>query len=90
LFLTVTFDDKNSLILQVMSCDTINDNTNLLDISDADLVSRADKRKQLQLNHPGLGSMCFEVLGELVSKKVIGWNMRNHVSTGNWNNGTVW
>jgi hypothetical protein len=45
------------------------------------LASRAVERKQLRLNHPGLGALNFEALLELVSEEVIGWNMRDHVRT---------
>ena len=39
------------------------------------------KRKELRLNHPGLGALSFEMLLEVVSEQVIGWNMREHCAT---------
>jgi hypothetical protein len=81
LFLTVTFDDENSLLMQVMSGDLIDDDSNIADLSESDLAKRALKRKELRLNHPGLGALSFEMLLEVVSEQVIGWNMREHCAT---------
>jgi hypothetical protein len=80
-FLTVTFDDKNSLIMQVMSGHLIDDDRDISVLSKMDLAEWASERKELHLNHPGLGSLNFELLLELVSKEVIGWSMRDHVRT---------
>jgi Helitron helicase-like domain at N-terminus len=78
---TVTFDDENSLLMQVMSSNQIDLNLNPSSMSDSELEAVAVKRKDLQLNYPGLGALNFKMLLEVVSEHVIGWNMREHQAT---------
>jgi hypothetical protein len=81
LFLTVTFDDENSLLMQVLSGETIDDVRDVKTLSDAELAERAVQRKELRLNHPGLGALNFKMLLEIVMKNVIGWDMHKHCAT---------
>jgi hypothetical protein len=81
IFLTVCFDDQNSFLMQIMSGHLIDEDVNISDLADADLANCAVERKQLRLEHPGLGSLNFELLLEIVVEEVIGWNMRDHIRT---------
>ena len=82
LFLTVTFDDNNSMLLQMLHGTEIDDDTPLSELSDDVLARRASKRKQLRLTYPGLGSLNFEMLLNICTEEVIGWSMRKHAGTG--------
>jgi Helitron helicase-like domain at N-terminus len=81
LFLTATFDDENSLMMQVMSGDHIDLNLNPSSMCDSELKDADVKRKDLRLNYPGLGALNFEMLLEVVLEHVIGWNMHDHEAT---------
>jgi hypothetical protein len=50
LFLTATFDDENSLLMQVMSSNQIDLNWNPSSMSDSELKAVAVKRKDLQIS----------------------------------------
>jgi hypothetical protein len=71
--------------MQVMSgnhiLNHIDLNLNPSSMCDLELEAAAIKRKDLRLNYPGLGALNFEMLLEVVSEHVIGWNMRDHVAT---------
>jgi len=80
-FLTVTFDDENSLIMQVLSDVRIDDDRDIFELSDSEIAERASLRKELRLKYPGLGALNFEILFQIVMKKVVGWDMRRNVAT---------
>jgi Helitron helicase-like domain at N-terminus len=71
-FLTVTFDDENSLLMQVMSGCTIDNYTDIQDLSDVELAERASRRKELRLKFPGLGAQSFEMQLQIVMEVVVG------------------
>ena len=48
LFLTVTFDDENSLLMQTMAGDVIDDDTPIQQLSANDLAQRSKKRQEQQ------------------------------------------
>jgi hypothetical protein len=77
-FLTVTFDDESSVLMQVWSQDIVDDDTEQSDLTDEDLVDRGIKRRYLRLKCPGYGSINFD---QLVIEHVVGWNMRKNSST---------
>jgi hypothetical protein len=54
IFLTVTFDDENSIVMQVLSGVIIDDDLDLNEMTDEDLADRAIKRRELRLKCPGL------------------------------------
>ena len=80
-FLTVTFDDENSLLMQVLSGFQIDGDEHICDLSDEQLGNRATLRKELRLNHPGLGALNFEMLFQIVMEDVVGWDMRRNCAT---------
>jgi hypothetical protein len=63
--LTVTFDDENSLDMQVMSGVIVDDDTDITDLTDEDFANRATKRIELRLKNPGLGSKFFSMWSRL-------------------------
>ena len=81
-FLTVTFDDENSLLMQVMSGQTIDDSTPVEELSDFDVCNRASGRRELRLNFPGIAAMNFEVLLDILLSEVIGWDRKNNCANG--------
>lgn len=81
LFLTVTFDDENSLLMQVMSATSIDDDRPIETVTDAELADRAVLRKELRLNYPGLGALNFEILLQIVMEEVVGWDIRRNCPT---------
>jgi hypothetical protein len=79
--LTVTFDDENSIVMQVLSGVILDVDTEINDMTEEALMNRALQRRELCLKHPGLGSLSFEILFQLVMEHVVGWNMRKKRST---------
>jgi len=82
LFLTVTPDDNNSLIIQVLSGDIIDKDTeDVVDMSDAELEKRNIDRVQLRIDLPGFASMNFDMMMKIVLKEVVGWDPDNDCPT---------
>ena len=81
-FLTVTFDDENSLLMQVMSGVTIDDGTPVDELNDFDVCNRAAGRRELRLKFPGIATMNFELLLEILLSEVIGWDMKHNCPNG--------
>jgi hypothetical protein len=80
-WLTVTFDDENSLIMQVLNGIEIDDDTPTVLLSNEDLSKRRDARRELRLNYPGFSAIHFEMLLQIVAEVVIGWDMRRNCAT---------
>ena len=80
-FLTVTFDDENSLLVQVLSGEDIDDDRDVKDVPDSELAERALLRKELRLKYPGIGALNFEMLFQIVMEEVVGWDMRRNCAT---------
>lgn len=80
-FLTVTFDHENSLIMQVLSGIEVDDETPIDSMSDEELAERAQARRVLRLDYPGIASLNFEILLNILSEEVVGWDMIRHRPT---------
>ena len=76
-FLTCTFDDENSLLMEVMSGDPMGDEVEE-DLSDEEVTDRARKRRQLRIEHPGLAALNFEMLLDILLEEVIGWDRKRN------------
>ena len=81
-FLTVTFDDDNSFLLQAFSGVRIDDDTPIKDLSDERLRARAKLRTELRLKYPGLSAFIFEEILDIVMEEVVGWNCKTNKTTG--------
>ena len=81
-WVTVTPDDENSLLMQVLSGEIIDDNSEPKTLSTLELGSRRDARRQLRLDYPGFTAIHFEMLTAIVVEIAIGWNLRTNRSTG--------
>ena len=55
-FITVTFDDENSFLMQIMSGRTIDDDTPVNELSDQDVCNCAEGRRELRIKFPGLAT----------------------------------
>ena len=75
-FITVTFDNENSFLMQIMSGSRIDDDVPVEDLTDQDVCNRAEGRRELRINFPGLATLNFEILLEILTSEVIGWDMR--------------
>ena len=80
-FVTVTPDDENSYLVQVYCMHEIDDNTPVKDLSDDDLRARTKQRRELRIKFPGLCSLVFEDVMDIVFKKVLGWDMNKKCKT---------
>ena len=80
-FITVTFDDDNSLLMQILSGQEIDDNTPVEDVPDQELTSRANQRTALRYQFPELTAIHFELLLDTLVKEVIGWDSTNNCPT---------
>ena len=66
IFLTLTFDDENSLLMQIFHGEIIDDLDDVSGLSDEELARRSYRREQLRINYPRLAALNFEMLLEVV------------------------
>ena len=78
IFFTVTFDDENSLLMQILHGTEIDTDDDLKNISDDECANRLIKRRELRLNYPGYAAKNFSLLLNICIEEVIGWNMRKN------------
>ena len=81
-WLTVTFDDDNSLVMQVLGDCRIDNDRQPKDLRADKLCDRNERRSELSLKFPGYAAIHFEMLLAIVVEEVIGWDMRTNRSTG--------
>ena len=82
IFLTTMFDDENSLIMIVYSGFKDFQMETLVDtMTDEELSNLSKKRRELRINFPGLASMNFELLLEILMEEVVGWDMSKNCAT---------
>ena len=88
LFLTVTPDDDNSILMQAytgklidMNPDWYQPGFNLADMEDGPLKHLATERTQLRLQYPGISAMYYEAVLEIVIRDVIGWDLNTEAPT---------
>ena len=76
-FLTVTFNDENSLLLQVLATDNRVDNDWPIEgLSDEELHDRVKARESICLKFPGATAVHFEMLLNILTEEVIGWDLK--------------
>jgi hypothetical protein len=69
------FDDKNSLIMQVLKGgDMIDGDSDMLQLTDKELRKCQDKCKLLHIEFPELCALNFEMLLDITITEVIGWD----------------
>lgn len=76
-FLTVTPDDDNCYILQVLSGKIVDTNEPLQTLSDDELYKRGILRTELRLKYPGLCALHFEVILQIIIEDILGWDTKN-------------
>ena len=81
IFLTVTFDDENSFLMQALCCKQIDGDEDLSAITDDELAARAGARKELRIRYPGMSECHFEMLYHIVMEEVVGWDVRRNRPT---------
>ena len=77
-FLSLTPDDEASFLLQIYSCELIDDEIPVDYLTDEVLAERAKKRRELRIKAPGLCAFVFEILLEIVLEEVVGIDVRNN------------
>ena len=82
-FMTVTFDDENSFLIQVLTGKLIDDNVELVDLSDEDLKKRGVARAALRIDFPGFAAIGFEMLLDIVMEEVIAWDRKHRCPMAN-------
>ena len=81
-WLTVTFNDDNCLVMQVLSDCRIDNDKAPKDLTADEISDRNEKRSELRLKFPGFAAILFKMLLAIVVEEVIGWDMRTNRSTG--------
>ena len=76
-FLTCTFDDENSLLMEVFSREESNDEATKK-MSDIEVTQRAKDRRSLRIQCPGIAALNFEMLLEILMEEVIGWDLKRN------------
>ena len=74
-FLTVTPDDENSFLIEVLSDVRVDDNVDISSLSDDELSRRASNRQELRFKFPGMAALNFEMILDIVMEEVIGWDV---------------
>ena len=59
IFLTVTFDNDNNLLMQVLSNEIIDDDTDLETLTNKDFRQRRRDRQKIRLKYPGIAALHF-------------------------------
>jgi hypothetical protein len=80
-FLTMTFDDEQSFLMQVLSGRDIDDKTSMDDLNDEEINRRFKLRKELRVKYPGIASIHFEMLLDIIFYDVIGWDRSKNCAT---------
>lgn len=75
IFLTVTYDDENSILVQVMSRQIVDDGKDVSSLSDKELEKKLGERRDLRLKFPGITALSYEMLNRILFRDVIGWDM---------------
>ena len=74
IWLTVTFDDKNSWLMQVFSGIVVDDGRPVSELTDEECRQRCKHREEIRMDFPGLSALTFELQLEILLKHVIGWD----------------
>jgi len=82
-FVTVNFDDENSILMQIYAQEMVDDDTPLKDLNDSKLAGLVMQRKAIRLNYPGLSAINFEVCLHIIMEEAIGWDLRRNCPTEN-------
>ena len=77
-----TFDDENSFLMQIMSGSRIDDDTPVDELTDQEVCNRAEGCCELRIKFPGLATLNFEILLEILMSEVIGWDMQKNCPNG--------
>ena len=75
-FLTCTFDDENSLVMEVLSRKSLGHDKKVEDLTDQEVIQMANDRRTLRIEHPGLAALNFEMLLQILMEEVIGWDCK--------------
>ena len=82
IFLTATFDDDNNVLMQVLSGIEVDTGEDISTLSDNELEERCKSRRGIRLRFPGVASLHFEILLDILFEEVLGWSKRKNQSTG--------
>jgi len=80
-FLTTTFDDSNSVYVQIYSNTVVDERTDVSTMSDDKLRKKAKLRNELRLNFPGICASMYEDMFFIILKEVVGWDMETGQAT---------
>ncbi len=81
-FLTVTPDDENSIIMQIFAGVTIDDDRDIMDLTDEELTKRAQARESIRFDFPGAAALGFEAVLSILFEEVIGWDRKENCRNG--------
>ena len=81
-FLTVTPDDNNSFIIEVMARKTSLSERKADELSDEELKCLIQKRVEMRLRHPGICAFVFEMVIDTMIETVIGWDTKKNEPNG--------
>ena len=83
IFLTVTPDDENSFLVTTYSMHDKNSVAiNVQQLSTDELENRGRLRKQIRLKFPGITSLAFQYVLDIVLEEVVGWDIKHNRPTG--------
>ena len=79
-FLTVTPDDDNHFLIQVLSQNMIDTDQNIEEILNQQLYERGKKRTELRIKFPGICAFFFEIALKIITREVIGWDEETNMA----------
>ena len=78
-FLTVTPDDDNHFLIQVLSNNMIDKDESIENILNQQLYERGKERTGLRIKFPGICAFFFELVLKIIIREVIGWDEKTNM-----------
>ena len=77
-FLTVTPDDDNHMLIQILSQEYIDKQNNVDDMTDEEVFQLSSDKTALRIKFPGICAYFFELMLDIIMQHVIGWDKIHH------------
>jgi hypothetical protein len=82
IFLTVSFDDDQCLLTQGLSGVEVDNDDDIMMLTEAELKGCCTKPLSIRVDFPGVTAISSEILLNIMIEEVIGWDMKNNKATG--------
>lgn len=73
-FLTVTPDDDNHIVIQILTNTNLSGNKKVDEMTDDEIFNLSTNKTELRINFPGVCAYFFQSMLDIILKDVIGWD----------------